>query len=360
MPASPGSRPPSAATPSSPPADAVAGPVPGPGRAALSGRAPGTETSRFHRRRTRQDHARDAQGRDGARCARCRSAATTAASTPRRCSSCWPAPMPTRTGDLALDRRAVAGALRAMRLDRGRRRFRTATASSTMPAGANRARQPGLEGQRGFGLPRRRHRGQRPDRPGRGAGLRLRGVPGHGRPRPTARRGRRGGALAARSRGAAAGRRGPLLDGGGGLLRHRPRRRRQALPRPRLQSGPPAVHGPARAGARRTRVAAQLLSPAFDTGWGIRTLAAGEPRYNPMSYHNGSVWPHDTALCAAGMARYGGTGRRCPPHRLFETAVNFDMRLPELFCGFPRRRASRRSPIRSPACRRPGRRALLS
>ena len=56
---------------------------------------------------------------------------------------------------------------------------------------------------------------------------------------------------------------------------------------------------------RAERVTAQLLGASFDTGWGIRTLAAGEARYNPMSYHNGSVWPHDTALCAAGMARYG-------------------------------------------------------
>jgi len=88
---------------------------------------------------------------------------------------------------------------------------------------------------------------------------------------------------------------------------------------------------------RANRVLRQLLSPAFDTGWGIRTLAPGEARFNPMSYHNGSVWPHDTALCAAGMARYGERGG---PVRLtsemFEAAVHFDMHLPELFCGFPR------------------------
>src|SRR4051794_26671804 len=56
---------------------------------------------------------------------------------------------------------------------------------------------------------------------------------------------------------------------------------------------------------RAGRVAAQLLAPPFNSGWGIRTLAAGERRFNPMSYHNGSVWPHDTALCAAGLSRYG-------------------------------------------------------
>jgi glycogen debranching enzyme len=58
-----------------------------------------------------------------------------------------------------------------------------------------------------------------------------------------------------------------------------------------------------------------------------------------MSYHNGSVWPHDTALCARGMARYGEKGAAVRLlQALFEAAVNFDMRLPELFCGFTRRR----------------------
>jgi glycogen debranching enzyme len=88
---------------------------------------------------------------------------------------------------------------------------------------------------------------------------------------------------------------------------------------------------------RAQEVANALLGSAFQTGWGLRTLARGEARYNPMSYHNGSVWPHDTALCAAGLARYG---RRDGAVRLlrgaFEAAVHFDMRLPELFCGFSR------------------------
>lgn len=88
---------------------------------------------------------------------------------------------------------------------------------------------------------------------------------------------------------------------------------------------------------RAQSVATHLLSPDFFSGWGIRTLAVGEARYNPMSYHNGSVWPHDSALCAAGLARYG---QRDAAVRLlrsaFEAAVAFDMRLPELFCGFPR------------------------
>jgi len=89
--------------------------------------------------------------------------------------------------------------------------------------------------------------------------------------------------------------------------------------------------------ARARRVADQLLSPSFCSGWGVRTLATGQPRYNPMSYHNGSVWPHDTAICALGLARYGdreGVVRLTAG--LFEAAVQLDMRLPELLCGFPR------------------------
>ncbi|UOV10410.1 amylo-alpha-1,6-glucosidase [Pseudoxanthomonas sp. F37] len=89
--------------------------------------------------------------------------------------------------------------------------------------------------------------------------------------------------------------------------------------------------------ARALAVAEQLMSPAFFTGWGIRTVARGEARFNPISYHNGSVWPHDSALCASGLA---STGVRGAATRLlrgaFEAAVHFDMRMPELFCGFAR------------------------
>src|SRR5690606_26257454 len=56
---------------------------------------------------------------------------------------------------------------------------------------------------------------------------------------------------------------------------------------------------------RAARVVALLMGERMFSGWGIRTLAAGEQRYNPLSYHNGSVWPHDNALVAMGMARYG-------------------------------------------------------
>lgn len=89
---------------------------------------------------------------------------------------------------------------------------------------------------------------------------------------------------------------------------------------------------------RAERVIKTLLSPAFDSGWGIRTLGSGEANFNPMSYHNGSVWPHDTALCVAGMARYGERAHAVRLlNQMFEAAGHFGMELPELFCGFPRK-----------------------
>ncbi|WP_347555328.1 glycogen debranching N-terminal domain-containing protein [Robbsia sp. KACC 23696] len=88
---------------------------------------------------------------------------------------------------------------------------------------------------------------------------------------------------------------------------------------------------------RAQAVAAQLRGSAFDNGWGIRTLAWDQARYNPMSYHNGSVWPHDTALCAQGMAHYGDKRSAVTLlQTLHEAATGFHLRLPELFCGFPR------------------------
>ncbi|WP_425584111.1 glycogen debranching N-terminal domain-containing protein [Variovorax defluvii] len=88
---------------------------------------------------------------------------------------------------------------------------------------------------------------------------------------------------------------------------------------------------------RAQAVIRQLLGRAFDSGWGIRTLPSEAARYNPMSYHNGSVWPHDVVLCASGMARYGERdGIVHLMTGLFEAATFFGMRLPELFCGFSR------------------------
>jgi glycogen debranching enzyme len=83
----------------------------------------------------------------------------------------------------------------------------------------------------------------------------------------------------------------------------------------------------------------KLLGEAMFTGWGIRTLGSHEARFNPMSYHNGSVWPHDNSLIAAGFARYGMKDEVLKiTEALFDVSVNIDLyRLPELFCGFPRR-----------------------
>ncbi|HZT51191.1 MAG TPA: amylo-alpha-1,6-glucosidase, partial [Stellaceae bacterium] len=91
--------------------------------------------------------------------------------------------------------------------------------------------------------------------------------------------------------------------------------------------------------ARAARVAATLMQPEQFSGWGIRTIAMGERRYNPMSYHNGSVWPHDNGLIAMGFARYG---LRAPLLKvmdgMFAASAAVELhRLPELFCGFPRR-----------------------
>jgi len=89
--------------------------------------------------------------------------------------------------------------------------------------------------------------------------------------------------------------------------------------------------------ARAEAVTKRLLGAEFRSGWGLRTLARGQARFNPMSYHNGSVWPHDTSLGVAGMAQYGerdAVGMILG--EIYEAASHFHMRLPELFCGFER------------------------
>ncbi len=90
---------------------------------------------------------------------------------------------------------------------------------------------------------------------------------------------------------------------------------------------------------RAKRTAEALLTEDAFTGWGIRTVGARHSRYNPMSYHNGSVWPHDNALVARGMSLYGYKTQALRVMRgLFDATLWFDThRLPELFCGFPRR-----------------------
>jgi len=90
--------------------------------------------------------------------------------------------------------------------------------------------------------------------------------------------------------------------------------------------------------AKAPLVAERLMAADMFSGWGIRTLSSASPAYNPMSYHNGSIWPHDNAIAAAGLKRYGfdeATSRIAAG--LFDVAAGArDYRLPELFCGFQR------------------------
>jgi glycogen debranching enzyme len=87
---------------------------------------------------------------------------------------------------------------------------------------------------------------------------------------------------------------------------------------------------------RALRVTTTLLDDCSFSGWGVRTLDVREQRYNPISYHNGSVWPHDNAIIAMGMARYGAkTGASRILSGLFDASHHVDLnRMPELFCGF--------------------------
>jgi len=90
---------------------------------------------------------------------------------------------------------------------------------------------------------------------------------------------------------------------------------------------------------RARRTAETLLNGDGFSGWGIRTVAGSEVRFNPISYHNGSIWPHDNALIAHGFARYGMKDEALRVMTcLFETSLFMELhRLPELFCGFHRR-----------------------
>ncbi|MDQ4041182.1 MAG: amylo-alpha-1,6-glucosidase, partial [Actinomycetota bacterium] len=89
---------------------------------------------------------------------------------------------------------------------------------------------------------------------------------------------------------------------------------------------------------RASRVAASLASPELWSGWGVRTLSSSKAGYNPIGYHIGSVWPHDNAIIAEGLMRYGYRDQASQiAGALIEATTYFrDSRLPELFCGFPR------------------------
>src|SRR5439155_16396950 len=86
--------------------------------------------------------------------------------------------------------------------------------------------------------------------------------------------------------------------------------------------------------------ARRLLDDDMDCGWGVRTISSQEPMFNPMSYHNGSVWPHDNAIVAAGLKRLGLDGEAARVvGEVLEAAMRFPQyRLPELYCGFSRDR----------------------
>ena len=105
---------------------------------------------------------------------------------------------------------------------------------------------------------------------------------------------------------------------------------------------------PERVGA----VADQLLSETLWSGWGIRTMASDEAAFNPLSYHNGTVWPHDSAFAAWGLARHGHTeAARRIARALIEAAGHFQWSLPEVFAGFAR--AETPFPIAYPTAARP-------
>ncbi|MCS7051623.1 MAG: amylo-alpha-1,6-glucosidase, partial [Thermomicrobium sp.] len=102
--------------------------------------------------------------------------------------------------------------------------------------------------------------------------------------------------------------------------------------------------------SRAASVVERLFAPDLYSGWGIRTLASSMPHYNPMSYHNGSIWPHDNALIVAGLRRYGFDREALQlVSDLVEVASIFPYsRLPELFCGFGRDEAEDMIPISYP------------
>jgi glycogen debranching enzyme len=90
---------------------------------------------------------------------------------------------------------------------------------------------------------------------------------------------------------------------------------------------------------RARHIASALMSDNAFSGWGVRTIASGEARYNPMSYHNGSIWPHDNAIVAAGLASYGFRNEATRlMDAMLDLSASVDLhRLPELLCGFHRR-----------------------
>ena len=241
---------------------------------------------------------------------------------------------------LRLGPRAVAGDRARARLDRRPRRSRRRRLRRICAQRRDRARQPGLEGLARCDLPRGRQVGRGANRAGGGAGIRL------------CRQAPRGGLRAASSAWTTA----------RGSWRHKPKRCACASRRPSGAS----VSAPMRWRWTATRSRARCaqatpamrlprasLSPTAPAGslpacyrrgsspaGGSARSPQDESRYNPMSYHNGSIWPHDNALIAQGFARYGfKAGINVIFEALMQAASYMDQRrIPELYCGFQRRR----------------------
>ncbi len=103
------------------------------------------------------------------------------------------------------------------------------------------------------------------------------------------------------------------------------------------------------------QVAARLSRPDMLDGWGLRTLSANDETYNPMSYHNGSIWPHDNSLAVAGLARYGfAEAANVFAGQIFDAGLTFpDYRLPELYCGFDADEKTQNAPSAYPVSCQP-------
>ena len=296
--------------------------------------------------------------------ARCRTRRTTARPTRRRSSSSCSTSTTRWTADARDGRRAPARRGARARLARPPRRSRRRRARRVRAPGAEGAPQPGLEGQPRRRAVRERTRRGAADRARRGAGLRRRRPPAHGgrlyrQPRPR----RRGASGSARPREAHA----QAIEERfwmerAGDLRDRARPGQAAGGRRHVERRAPALLRASRGPSAPARGRVLAPRPRMWSGWGIRTLATGQPAYNPLSYHNGTVWPHDNALCAMGMAHYGMTREA---GQVFTGLWAGGAALPPPAAAGALLRARRataarsRSTTRSRARRRPGRRAAL-
>ena len=257
-------------------------------------------------RRARQDPARNCAAAKWPRSAKSRSAATTAAWTPRRCSCCWRArttSAPATASSIATIwpniERALDGSTVRRRRRRRLRRVRAAHVERTGPAGWKDSQDSVFHADGALAeAPIALCEVQAYVYAARLAAATLARLLGDEAARAEARRAGR--ALCERASRRPSGAKtcstyALALDG-----EKRPCAVRSSNAGHCLLTG---IADPiARAGSPQS-----LLDQGMFSGWGIRTIGRGEPRYNPMSYHNGSVWPHDNALIAAGFARYGFT-----------------------------------------------------